>query len=75
MLDEFLHVNDAMVEGDGFEDGVSDVYVVDACSALASAAKDGFDDYVAAEFVEGFKRFIDAFGCEGSWDWHANVFE
>ena len=71
MFDEFLHVDDAVVEGYGFEDGVGDVYVVDACGALSAAAEDGFDDYVAAEFVKGFEGFVDAFCCECAWDRNA----
>lgn len=51
---EFLQVNYSMMEGDGFEDGVCDVYVVDVSCALSAAAEDGFYDDVVAEFFEGF---------------------
>ena len=73
--DKFLHVYDAMVEGDGFKDGVGDVDVVHACGALSAAAEDWFDDDVTAEFLEGFEGFVDAFGGECAGDGDADVFE
>ena len=73
--DEFLHVDDAVVEGDGFKDGVGDVDVVDSCGALPAAAKYGFNYYVAAEFLEGFEGFVDAFGGECAGDGDADVFQ
>jgi hypothetical protein len=46
------------------------VDVVDACSSLSAAAKDGFDDDVAAEFMNALMASftLSVANCAGDWD-------